>query len=59
MVAEVMGKMGEPTKTGAMIYKAISQAVLLYGSKNWVATDVMMMVLEGFHHSTEKKGDIG
>ena len=42
--------MWAPVKAQAMIYKAVVQAVLLYGIKIWVVTDVMMMVLEGFHH---------
>ena len=35
-----------------MMYKEVAKTVLLYGRKSWVVTDVMMMVLEGFHHST-------
>ena len=33
-----------------MMYKAVVQAVLLYGSEIWVVTDVMMTVLDVFHH---------
>ena len=33
-----------------MMYKTASQKVLLYGSKIWVVTGVMLKILEGFHH---------
>ena len=50
-----------------MMYKAVVQAVLLYGSEIWVVTDVMMTVLEGFHHMiarwitgmSARKGNVG
>ena len=35
------------------MFKAVVQAVLLYGSKIRVVTDAMMTVLEGFHRSIE------
>ena len=50
MVEKVLGKIGAPIKSWAMVYKAVFQAVLLYGSKIWMVTDAMMTVLEGFHH---------
>ena len=67
MVAKVMGKMGAPIKACAMIYKAVVQAVLLYGSPIWVVTDAMVMVIEVFQHMiarqilgvTARKGDSG
>ena len=48
------------------MYKALVQAVLLYGGKSWVVTDIIMTVLEGFHYGiarrieemTERKGDV-
>ena len=48
------------------MYKAVVQAMLMYGSKIWVVTGAMMMVLEGFHHRiarriagmTVSKGDV-
>ena len=33
------------------MYKAVVQAVIMYGSNIWVVMDPMMKVLEGFHHS--------
>ena len=48
-----------------MMYKAVVQAVLMHGSEIWVVTEVMMTVLEVFHHRTagqivriiEQRGD--
>ena len=34
----------------SMIYKVEVQTVMLYRSKIWVVTDLMLNVLEGFHH---------
>ena len=34
----------------AMFYKAVLQAVMIYGSEIWVITYSMMKVLKGFHH---------
>ena len=48
MVEKFMRKMWAPLKDRAMMYKSVVQAVLLYRSKIWVATDKMMKVLEGF-----------
>ena len=47
------------------MYKEVVQAVLLYGRKIWLVTDVMMTVIEGFRHRidiqiagiTARKGD--
>ena len=50
MVENVMGKMGALIKARTMMYKAVVQAVILYGRKIWVATDEMMAVLEVFHN---------
>ena len=63
----MLGKMGAPIKTHAMMYKAVLQAVLLYGSKIWMVTYAMVTVLEGFYHRisgrvvgmTESKGESG
>ena len=47
---KVMGKTGAPIKYHMMMYNMVVQAVLLYGSEIWVVTDVMMVVMEGFHY---------
>ena len=51
----MLGNMEPPIKTQEMIYKAVVQAVLLYSRKIWVVTDVMIMVLEGFHNSISRR----
>ena len=33
-----------------MLYKAVAQTVLLYGSNSWVMMGEMLIVLGGFHH---------
>ena len=38
-----------------MMYKAVVQAVLMYGRKIWVVTDDIMKFLEGFHHRTARR----
>ena len=38
-----------------MIFKAVVQMVLLYGSESWVVTYVMLKVLEGFHHWVDRR----
>ena len=46
---------GAPIKAWEMIYKMGVQAVILYGSKIWVVTDEMMIVLEVLHHSITRR----
>ena len=55
VVEKVLGKMGEPIKLRAIMYKALFQEMLLYGSESWVVTDAMMTVLEGFHHRIARR----
>ena len=55
MVAKVMGDMGVPIKARLIIYKAVVQAVLLYGNERWVVPDAVMTVLEVFHHSISRR----
>ena len=47
--------MGDDRKDRAMVYKAVVQAVLMYGRKIWVVTDDIMKFLEGFHHRTARR----
>ena len=54
MVAKVLCKIGAPIKAQVVMYKAVVQVVLLYGSKIWVVMDTMMKVLEGFHHKISR-----
>ena len=41
--------MGSTVRAQGMMYKAVVQLVLLYGSESWVVTRAMVKVLEGFH----------
>ena len=50
MALGVMVKAGATVRSRAMFYKLLVHAVILYGRNNWVITDLMMKVLEGFHH---------
>ena len=67
MLSKVLGNMGDPIKSWVMMYKVLVQAVLLYGSEIWLVTDLIMNVLEGFHHRiairimgmTARRGDGG
>ena len=38
-----------------MMYKAVYQSVLLYGSDSWVVTGEMLKFLEGFHHQVARR----
>ena len=55
MVSGVLSKAGVTVQVMAMFYKEVVQVVMLYGSEIWVITDVMMKVLEGFHHRIDKR----
>ena len=41
---------GATARERAMLYKAVVQTVLIYGSNSWVVMGEMLKVLEGFHH---------
>ena len=47
--------MGAKVRSWGLMYKAVSQLVLLYGSKIWVVMGEMLKVLEGFHHWEEQR----
>lgn len=49
-VSIILARDGASPWVSGMFYKAIVQAVLLYGSETWVITQPMMKALEGFHH---------
>ena len=37
------------------MYKAVVQTVLLYKIESWSVTEVMLKVLEGFHHQVARR----
>ena len=54
MIEGVMAKTGETVQDRGMMYNAVDQLVLLYGSELWVVTWEMLKVSEGFHHWEER-----
>jgi len=48
-VSKVLREENVPPAIGAMFYKAVVMAVLLYGSETWVLPASEMKALEGFH----------
>ena len=50
MNARVLDNTGETMRAQEMVYKAVTQSVLLYRSEIWLVTGVVLKVLEGFHH---------
>ena len=47
MATKVMTNTVATVQTWVMIYKAVVQMVLLYGSKSWVVIEAMLKVLGG------------
>ena len=45
VVVKVMLKTGSTVRACEMMYKAVVQKVLLYGSKSWVVTEAMLKVM--------------
>ena len=54
MVENVLGKTEATIKAQEIVYKLLVQDLLLYGIKNWLVKDVMMMVLEIFHQNISR-----
>ncbi len=48
-VGQVLRAKNNPPRIAAKFYKAVVQAVLLYGSKTWVLLTAALVSLEGFH----------
>ena len=44
MIARVMEKTGATVREQGMMYKAVDQYVLLYGSESWMVTGEMLKV---------------
>ena len=43
------GREGADVRKSALLYHAVVQAILLYGSETWVLTEPMLVTLEGVH----------
>ena len=54
-LTRILTKTGLPPRIAGLFYKAIAQAVLLYGSESWVITPAMLTTLEGFHHQVARR----
>ena len=50
MITRPLVQTGVRMRTVGMFYKAIVQAVLLFGCETWVITDNMLAILDSFHH---------
>ena len=50
-VARILSREGANAGTMAYFYKAVVQAVLLYGSESWVMTQKMWKAVDSFHSS--------
>ena len=48
-VGQVLRAENVPPRVAAKFYKAVVQAVLLYGSETWVLSTTALASLEGFH----------
>ena len=55
VVTKVLINAEEAVQAWAMIYKAVVQTVLIYGSEIWVVTEDILTVLEGFHHRVARQ----
>ena len=47
-------KTGATVRDCRIMYKAVAQSLLLYGSGSWVVMGGMLKVLEGFHHRSAR-----
>ena len=52
---KVSDKTGEMVRSHGMLYKAMAQTVLLYGSDSWLVAGAMLKALEGFHYLEAQK----
>ena len=50
MLAKLLMNMGSKVRAWEIMYKVVVQTVLIYGSGSWVVTDVILKLLEVFHH---------
>ena len=55
MIERVMTKTGATVREQGVMYKAVAQSVLLYGSEIWVVMGEMIKVLEGFYHRAARR----
>ena len=55
MLRRILAAQHLPPKIAAIFYKAVVQAVLLYGSETWALTAEAVGILEAFHHRVARQ----
>ena len=55
MITRVLVKTGATVRARGMIYKAVAQLVLLYGSNNWLVMGDILNALEEFHYRVDRQ----
>ena len=55
MIQKLQTNIGAMVRARSMLYKAVAQTVLLYGSESWVMTGAMMKLLESYHGRTAQR----
>jgi hypothetical protein len=55
LVSRPLLKTGVSIRHVGYFYKAVVQAVLLYGSETWTITPRMLQTLNGFHHRMARR----
>jgi hypothetical protein len=55
IIAKVLVRDNATPRVSGMFYKAVVQAILLYGSESWVITPAMIKVLDSFHHRVARR----
>ena len=55
IISKVMPKTGATARDHGMLYKAVTQTVLVYMIKSWVMMGDMLKVLEVLHHQVARR----
>ena len=55
MLSRLLVREGATPLVSGKFYKAVVQAVLLYGSETWVWTESMRLAFQGFHHRVARR----
>lgn len=53
--SRLLAREGADARMSGIFYKAVVQAVLLYGCETWVVTPAVLAALEGFHHRVARR----
>ena len=55
MITRVLESTVATVRFRGVMYKAVAQSVLLYGSKSWMVTRDMLKFLKEFHHKVVRR----